>query len=541
MNYDFVIVGGGSAGCILADRLSASGRHRVLLLEAGGDDSALRFRVPIGYVYTYYDPQHNWMYYSEPEPHLHGRKLYVPRGKVLGGSGSINAMIYIRGQARDFADWSAAAGSADWSFEKVLPYYRRMESHALGASAWHGADGPIHITPMRPQAHPLCNDFLTACQQLGYPLTQDFNGAQFEGGGIYDINTRNGLRDSSSRAYLRRAAGRSNLIIERERLVERILFDGNGRATGVVSNGRDGRFECSASGEVILCAGAVGTPQLLQLSGVGDEQLLRSHGIAVVHHAPAVGQRLQDHVCASYYYRARRSTLNDELGAWPGRLRAGLDYLLFRRGPLALSVNQAGGFFRASPQAPFANIQLYFNPLSYSIPRDGSNNLAPEPYSGFLVAFSPCRPSSRGSVQIASSRAQDAPLIRLNFLATEQDQQEVIQASRLVRGLFAAPALRAVTAQEVRPGERVQNDAEMLQYFREEAGSIYHLCGSCAMGSDASSSVVSARLQVHGLRGLRIADASIFPNVTSGNINAPTMMVAEKAAELILADHAAVP
>ena len=538
MNYDFVIVGGGSAGCILADRLSASGRHRVLLLEAGGDDAALRFRVPIGYVYTYYDPQHNWMYYSEPEPQLNGRRLYVPRGKVLGGSGSINAMIYIRGQAQDFSDWSAAAGSTDWSFEKLLPYYRRMESHALGASAWHGGDGPIRVTPMRSQAHPLCNDFLAACQQLGYPLTQDFNGAQFEGGGIYDINTRNGLRDSSSRAYLRRAAGRRNLSIERERLVERILFDGSGRATGVVSNGQDGRFECSASGEVILCAGAVGTPQLLQLSGIGDEQLLRSHGIAVVHHAPAVGQRLQDHVCASYYYRARRATLNDELGAWPGKLRAGLRYLLFRAGPLALSVNQAGGFFRGTPEATFPNVQLYFNPLSYSIPRDGSNSLAPEPYSGFLVAFSPCRPSSRGSVQIASPRAQDAPLIRLNFLATEHDQQEVIQASRLVRGLFGAPALRAVTAQEVRPGERVQSDAEMLQYFREEAGSIYHLCGSCAMGSDASRSVVSARLQVHGLRGLRIADASVFPNVTSGNINAPAMMVAEKAADLILADHA---
>jgi choline dehydrogenase len=538
MNYDYIIVGAGSAGCILANRLSASGHHSVLLLEAGGADNSLRFRVPIGYVYTYYDQEHNWMYYSEPEAELNGRSVYVPRGKVQGGSGSINAMIWIRGQRQDFSDWSAAVGGRGWSFEDVLPLYRRMESHALGESAWHGAQGPIGITRMRADAHPLCDDFLAACRELGYPLTADFNGAAFEGGGIYDINTRNGRRDSSSRAYLHPALGRPNLTVERHRLVERILFDGGRRASGVVSNGPQGRFECSASREVILCAGAVGTPQLLQLSGVGDEKLLREHGIAVVRHLPAVGQNLQDHVCASYYYRANRRTLNDEFGSWYGKLRAGLRYLLFRRGPLALSVNQAGGFFRGTPAAPYANIQLYFNPLSYSIPRDGSNNLAPEPYSGFLVAFSPCRPSSRGSIQIASAQPGEAPRIRPNFLTTPQDQAEVIQASRLVRGLLAAPALRAVTEEEVRPGPRVQSDADMLQYFREEAGSIYHLCGSCAMGLSEAHSVVSEHLRVHGVDGLRIADASIFPNVTSGNINAPTMMVAEKASDLILADAA---
>ena len=535
MTYDYIIVGAGSAGCILANRLTQSGRHSVLLLEAGGDDDALRFRVPIGYVYTYYDSRSNWMYYSQPEQELGNRALYVPRGRVQGGSGSINAMIYIRGQRRDFEDWSAP-GNRGWAYEDVLPYYKRLESHPLGDSPYHGANGPIGITRMKDAAHPICQTFLTACQDLGYPRTEDFNGASLEGAGIYDINTRNGLRDSSSRAYLKPALKRRNLTVERQCLVDKVLFDDQKRATGVSFTRGGSREQRFAGQEVILCAGSIDTPKLLQLSGVADEALLRKHGIAVVHHSPAVGRNLQDHVCASYYYRANRKTLNDQFGSWLGKVQAGLQYLLLRQGPLALSVNQAGGFFKGDPTLDYPNIQLYFNPLSYGIPRDGSNTLRPEPYSGFLVAVSPCRPTSRGCVEIASSRTADPPLIRFNFLSTQADITEAIQGSRLVRKLMSAPALQAITVEETRPGTRVRSEADMVQYFREESGSIYHPCGTCAMGPDPATAVVSDRLQVHGLEGLRVVDASVFPNVTSGNINAPTMMVAEKAADLIQQD-----
>jgi choline dehydrogenase len=534
MTYDYIIVGAGSAGCILASRLTESGKYSVLLLEAGGTDDSLRFKVPVGYVFTYYDQRSNWMYYSEPEEGLGGRVLYVPRGKVQGGSGSINALIYVRGQRSDFDDW-AARGNAGWSFEDVIPYFKKLESHPLGDTAFHGAHGPIRITRMKDQAHPVCAAFLDACDSLGYPRNDDFNGGSIEGAGVYDINTRDGLRDSSSRAYLKPALRRSQLTFERECLVEKILFEGK-RAKGVSYRRAGVLRECFAAKEIILAAGAVGTPKLLQLSGVGDRMLLERYGIPVCHHAPAVGQNLQDHLCVSYYYKANRRTLNDEYGRWLGKLKAGLQFMLLRKGPLSLSVNQAGGFFRSSPDRAFPNLQVYFNPLSYEIPKDPGQAPRPKPYSGFLLAVSPCRPSSRGSVEIASGRAIDPPLIRPNFLSTQHDIDEAVQGSLLLRKLVSAPALSNVTVEETEPGGRVASEADMLQYFREAGGSIYHLCGSCAMGSSASISVVSSRLKVHGADGLRIADASVFPNVTSGNINAPTMMVAEKAAAMILED-----
>lgn len=505
----------------------------MLLLEAGGRDDALRFRVPIGYVQTYYDPTANWMYYMQPEPALGNRRIYCPRGKVQGGSGSINALIYVRGQKADFDDW-VANGNPGWSYEDVLPYYRKLESHPLGNTPFHAADGPIRITQMRPDAHPICDAFFEACAGLGYPANDDFNGVSIEGVGIYDINTRGGLRDSSSRAYLKPALHRSQLTFEPHSLVESVLFDQNARAQGVRVRQHGTVREYRAAREVILSAGAIDTPKLLQLSGVGDQTMLANHGVRVVRHAPAVGRNLQDHVCASYFYRANRRTLNDDLSSWTGKAKAAAQFALRRRGPLAMSVNQAGGFLRSSPSRPHANIQLYFNPLSYEIPKGGGSALRPEPYSGFLLAFSPCRPSSRGTVELASPDASDPPLIRPNYLSTQHDIDEVIEGSRLVRKLMQSPALRAITVEETKPGARVATDEQMLQYFRDEAGSIYHPCGSCAMGSNPSTSVVSSRLRVHGIPGLRIADASVFPNVTSGNINAPTMMVAERAATMIL-------
>lgn len=533
--YDYIVVGAGSAGCILAHRLTEGGKYTVLLLEAGGSDEALRFRVPIGYVFTYYDRRSNWMYYSQPEKELNNRALYVPRGKVQGGSGSINAMIYIRGQKSDFNDWSAM-GNSGWAYEDVLPYYKRLEAHWLGDTEYHRSNGRIHITQMKNEAHPICDAFLDACKGMGYPLNEDFNGASMEGVGIYDINSHGGLRDSSSRAYLQEALDNTQLTVEHHCLVDKIVFDNQKRATGVSFVQGVERRHAQAGREVIIAAGAVDSPKLLQLSGIGDPSLLQKHGITVVHALPAVGRNLQDHVCASYYYKANQKTLNDLFNSWIGKAQAGLQFLLSRKGPLSISVNQAGGFLKTDAGQAHPNLQLYFNPLSYGIPKDGSQRLRPEPYSGFLVAFSPCRPTSRGSVEIASSQVLDAPLIRPNFLTTQKDIDEAVKGGQLVRKIMSSPALQAITVQETKPGKLVQSEAEMLAYFRAEAGSIYHLCGSCAMGPDPATSVVTNRLKVHGLDNLRVVDASIFPTVTSGNINAPTMMVAEKGAAMILED-----
>ncbi|WGY70419.1 GMC family oxidoreductase N-terminal domain-containing protein [Burkholderia cepacia] len=536
MSYDYIIVGAGSAGCILANRLSESGRHSVLLLEAGERDASFWFKVPVGFTKTYYNRRYNWMYYSEPEAQLADRKLYCPRGKVVGGSGSINAMVYVRGQRSDYDDW-ANAGNPGWAYDDVLPYFRKLETHAAGATdpQHHGATGPIHITSMKADVHPIVHEFLKGCGQLNLPRTDDFNGAQFEGAGIYDLNTKHGERCSSSFAYLRPALGRANLTLRSGVLVRRVTFDGT-RATGVVVAGAHGDETLVAAREVILAAGAVDTPKLLQLSGVGDPALLARHRVPLVQALPAVGRNLQDHLCVSFYFKANRSTLNDEMGTLIGKMKIGLRYLLTKRGPLAMSVNQAGGFFRGTADAQEPNIQLYFNPLSYRIPKSDRASIKPEPYSGFLIAFNPCRPTSRGTIEIASNRVEDAAKIHINALTTQKDLDEAVQGSKVIRALMRAPALKSMTVEEISPGPQVDSDEAMLQYFREQSGSIYHLCGSCAMGPDAATSVVNASLRVHGLQALRIVDASVFPNITSGNINAPTMMVAEKGADLILAD-----
>lgn len=534
-NPDFVIIGAGSAGCVLANRLSASGKYSVALLEAGGSDKRFWIQLPIGYGKTFFDSRVNWKYTTAEEAALNGRSSYWPRGKVLGGSSSINALVYIRGQARDFDDW-AASGNPGWSAAEVMPYFARFED-AAGYPDDNSGSKELHISDPRPDLHPLIDTWLEAGQQAGFASTGDFNREQFEGVGYYRITTKNGRRHSTARAFLKPASKRSNLRVITHAHATRILFEGS-KATGVEYHHNGQLKQLQANREIIVASGAVNSPQLLQLSGVGDAQLLSSFGIKVIQDNAAVGANLQDHIGINYYYKSRVPTLNDTLTPLSGKLKVTMQYLLKRRGVLSLSVNQGGGFVRSNSAQQHPNLQLYFNPISYTqAPADKRPLMRPDPYAAYILSFQPCRPSSRGHLNICSPDPFTAPDIRPNYLSTNEDINEVIEGCRLMRQLAATNALKAITSEEIQPGAQIDSDEALLDDFRNRAGTVFHPVGSCAMGADPKSSVVNNRLQVHGLNGLRVIDASIFPNLTSGNTNAPTIMVAEKGAEMILQDN----
>lgn len=481
-DYDFIIVGAGSAGCVLASRLTESGRFSVLVLEAGGSDRRFWITVPIGYGKTFYDARYNWKYLTEPDPGTDGRVSYWPRGKVLGGSSSINAMVYIRGQAEDFDGW-AAAGNPGWSWRDVLPYFKKSEDFAQGVSEFHGAGGPMHVSDTSGQVHPICRDYLAAGQQAGLPLNNDFNGASQEGVGLYQILTRSGFRVSSARAFLRPAMHRRNLAVKQHAQATRIVFEGQ-RAVGVEYRERGLPKSARCRGEVILAAGAINSPQLLQLSGVGPASLLQSMGIPVVLNQTAVGANLQDHLCVDYLYRSRRATLNNLLRPWWGKLRVGIEYVLSRGGPLALSVNQAGGFFRTSPSLTRPDMQLYFSPLSYIKAPPGKRVLmSPDPYRGFLLSVSPCRPDSRGRLEIRSPDPLAAPAIHPNYLSTQHDVDDMLRGVRFLRQLAAAPALATLIEEELKPGPGVQGDEALNRRYpparRHRLSSRQHLSHGC--------------------------------------------------------------
>jgi choline dehydrogenase len=520
---------------VLANRLTESGRHSVLLLEAGGTDRRFWIRTPIGYGRTFYDHRVNWMYLTEPDPGTADRVSYWPRGKILGGSSSINAMVYIRGQASDFDDW-AAAGNPGWGWTGVLPYFKKAESNALGADDDHGVGGPLHVADVSRDLHPLCGVFLRGCEQLGFQVVRDLNGRASECVGFYQTTIRNGIRVSAAAAYLHPARRRPNLQILTHAHALRVLLQDR-KSVGVEYLWRGRLRRAYAGREVILSAGAINSPQLLQLSGIGPAAVLKKHGIEVLLHMPAVGRNLQDHLGMDYLYRSRRPTLNDELYPWSGKLRAGLLYLLMRRGPLSLSVNQAGGFVRTRRTLAKPNIQLYFSPVSYLNAPPGRRPLmSPDPYPGFLLGHSVCRPTSRGYLQIRSADPLAAPEIHPNYLSTEHDTAEMLDGVRFLRKLAATPAMAALIESELKPGPAVQSEEELIEDIRQRSGTVFHPVGTSAMGPDPDRAVVDGRLRVHGIAQLRVIDASVFPCVTSGNTNAPTIMVGEKGAEMILED-----
>lgn len=534
--FDYIVVGAGTAGCVVASRLSESANRSVLLLEAGGSDLRFWVRVPIGYGRTFNDPRVNWMYESEPEPALAGRRGFWPRGKVLGGSGSINDMIYIRGFPWDFDGWQAL-GNPGWGWQDVLPYFKKIEDYPGGDAEYRARGGPIHVTDMAEGAHPLCRVFIETCRRLGYRELEDFNGPGQEGVGVYQITTRGGMRMSTARGYLRPALRRANLRLLLRAHAVRLLFDGT-RAVGVAFKHGGGTVEARARRAVIVSLGSINSPQLLQLSGVGDTDLLRRHGIDVLAHSPQVGRNLQDHLDVSYVYRSRVPTLNDEFYPLSGKLKVGLRYLLTRKGPVAMSINQSGGFLKSDPSQPHPNLQIVCSPVSYDpLTWPLRRLLKPHPFPGFVVSFQSCRPTSRGRIEIRSRNPFDRPLIFPNYLSTERDIAEIPAGARLLRKIAATSPLAEIIETELEPGVGKTSDSELLQDFRERAGTVYHPVGSCCMGPDPATSVVDARLRVYGVPGLRVVDASIFPTLTSGNTNTPTTMVAEKAADLIKEDE----
>lgn len=533
--FDYIVVGAGSAGCAIAARLSKSARFSVLLLEAGPSDLRFWVQTPIGYGKCFYDQRVNWMYETEPVPGLHGRPSYWPRGRVLGGSSSINAMVYSRGQPEDFDGWEAM-GNPGWGWKDVLPVYRKMEDHALGAGPWHGLGGPLHISTIEKAAHPLTYAFMEAGKELGLPFNPDLNGASSEGVGFYQITTRGGLRLSAARAYLWPTRRRRNLRVLTGALAHRILFEGT-RAVGMAYERKGIVAEARAGREVVIAAGAINSPQLLQLSGIGPAPVLQGHGIPVIHQCAAVGANLQDHLCYDHVYRASRRTLNEDLHPWHGKIRAGLTYVLTRRGPLSMSLNQGGGFFRSNRGASSPDIQLYFSPLTYEkAPPRTRPLMNPDAFPGFCTSVSPCRPKSRGFLRIRSSDPRTAPEIHPNYLAEEDDMRALLAGARFLRQLAGTKSLSAAIADELKPGSVIRSDGELIADIRARSYSVFHPVGTCRMGPDPASAVVDPRLKVHGIHGLRVIDASIFPLITSGNTNAPAIMVGEKGAALILED-----
>ncbi|HWZ71779.1 MAG TPA: choline dehydrogenase [Casimicrobiaceae bacterium] len=529
-SFDYVIVGAGSAGCVLANRLSADGRHTVLLLEAGPPDSYPWIHIPIGYAKTMFNPKVNWCFYTEPDPGMNGRSIYWPRGKTLGGSSSINGLISIRGQRQDYDRW-AAAGNAGWSYAEVLPYFRRLEHTPFGDPAFHGMNGPLWCSPIG-RRHELIEATIAGAGELGIPRNDDFNGAEQEGAGYYHLSTRRGWRCSTATAYLKPALRRVNLWVETRARATRLVFDGK-RADGVIYRHRGEELTARARREILLCAGALQSPQLLQLSGVGAPSLLHRFGIPAVHELPGVGENLQDHLQARIIFECTRPiTTNDDLKSWWRMIKMGMEYGLTRGGPMAIGINQGGIFARAVADAITPDVQFHVATLS--------SDMAGSPthlFSGFTMSVCQLRPESRGSVRIRSIDPLEPPAMQANYLSTANDRATLVAGIRLARKLAATRALAPYVKTEYRPGPAAQSDDDLLEFAKNTGGTIFHPSGTCKMGNIGRDSlaVVDSELRVHGVSALRVVDCSVMPVLVSGNTNIPVVMIAEKAADHILA------
>lgn len=530
--FDFAIVGAGSAGCPLAARLSEGGRHRVLLLEAGPPDRNPWIHLPIGYGKTFLDPKVNWKYETDPEPELGGRRIYWPRGKVLGGSSAINGLVYVRGVASDFDYWRQQ-GCEGWSFADLLPYFRLSEGNARGADEWHGGSGPLGVEDPRWQG-PLMEAYIAAAMQAGLPRNEDFNGASQEGVGYFQLTVRHGRRSSAASAFLAPARGRENLRIVTGAHVEGLLFEGS-RARGLVWRQGDGsRIEARVRGEIVLCGGSINSPQLLMLSGIGPAAHLREMGIEVRRDLPGVGENLHDHYqIRSLYRMARPGSLNEKLASPLGKIAMALEYLLGRRGLLTIGAGVVGAFARTRPELADPDIELHVIPFTTDRMGTGLHG-----FPGFTVNMNQSRPESRGRIRLASPDPGRAPSILANYLASETDRRTVVDGLKFVRRIAAQPALRDWIEREFAPGPEVEGDGALLDYARANGGSIYHPVGTCRMGPDHDPmAVVDPRLRVRGIEGLRVADASIMPQVVSGNSNAACIMIGEKCADMMRAEN----
>ncbi|GAB5468393.1 MAG: choline dehydrogenase [Rhodospirillales bacterium] len=529
LEADYVVVGAGSAGCVLANRLSEDPANQVVLLEAGGRDSNPWIHIPVGYFKTMHNPSVDWCYRTEPDPGLNGRQLDWPRGKVLGGSSSLNGLLYVRGQHADYDRWRQM-GNEGWAWDDVLPFFKQSEDQERGADDYHGAGGPLAVSNMR-LSRPICDAWVAAAQTAGYAFNSDYNGADQEGVGYFQLTSRKGRRCSAAVAYLRPVKQRPNLRIVTRAHTTRVALE-EGRATGLyyLDGGNRERF-VKARREVILSSGAIGSPQILMLSGIGEAEQLKAHGIEVARDLPGVGKNLQDHLQARLVYKCNEPTLNDEVRSYVNQARIALKYLLFRAGPMTMAASLATAFLKTGSEVATPDIQFHIQPWSADSPGEGVH-----PFSAFTASVCQLRPESRGEIRLKDADPKTYPEIHPNYLESETDQRVLVEGVKIARRIADLAPLSGKIAEEYRPGPGVIDDAGLLQWVRDSATTIYHPAGTCKMGSGADA-VVDARLRIKGVANLRVADCSIMPEIVSGNTNAPAIMIGEKASHMILEDQ----